>query len=97
MSANISKNNLIGMSDEEINEFSCGICYEIFVNPVVTQCCRQTYCSDCITKWLGEHNTCPNDRQQLSSNGLIQPPRALLNTLNNLKVKCNYQRPWIPA
>ena len=90
MSVNLNKNNFFGVSEEDINEFTCGICFEIFVNPVFTQCCRQIYCFDCINQWLGEHNTCPNDRQQLSSNGLIQPNRALLNIFNNLKVKCNY-------
>ena len=86
----IDKNNLIGVSEEDINEYSCGICCEIFVNPVSTQCCRQTYCFECINQWLKEHNTCPNDRQPLDRNGLSQPSNALINLFNNLKTKCNY-------
>ena len=90
MSKVLNKNNLIVVSDEDINEYSCGICFEIFVDPLVTHCCRQTYCSDCINKWLEEHNTCPNDRQRLNRNGLSQPPRAFVNLFNNLKIKCDF-------
>ena len=86
----IDKNNLIGVSEEDINEYSCGICCEIFVNPVFTQCCRQTYCFYCIIHWIEEHNICPNDRQPLDRNGLSQPSNALINLFNNLKTKCNY-------
>ena len=84
------KNNIIGMSFEDINEYSCDLCNEIFINPLVTQCCRQTYCQNCINQWIDRFNTCPNDRQPLDRNGLSQPPKALINIFNKLKVKCNY-------
>ena len=90
MAMNLNKNNLVGISEEDISEFTCGICYEIFVNPVFTQCCRQTYCFHCINKWLEENNTCPNDRALLDINGLSETPRDLLNLFNNLKIKCDF-------
>ena len=89
MEKNSDKNNFIGVSGD-INEFSCGICHEIFVNPVFTQCCQQSFCSECINKWLERKNICPYDRQPLTRNGLSQPPRAFMNLFKNLKIKCNF-------
>ena len=57
---------------------------------MVTHCCRQTYCSDCINKWIEAFNTCPNDRQPLNRNGLSQPSNALINLFNKLKIKCDF-------
>ena len=72
----------------DLDEFICGICQGVFVDPLVTQCCRQTYCSDCITHWLNNSKTCPNDRRNLNKNGLSSPPRALKNLLDNLLISC---------
>ena len=89
-SQKIDRNRIVDISNEELNEFTCSICCEIFVNPVFTQCCRQTYCFDCINKWVEENNTCPNDRKSLRSRSLSPAPRVFINLLNNLKVKCNF-------
>ncbi len=45
-------NRFIGLSDQLIEELKCGICLEILRKPVVTHCCRQTFCEDCIKSWL---------------------------------------------
>ncbi|CAG2177735.1 unnamed protein product, partial [Oppiella nova] len=84
------KSRVVGVSVEELNEYTCGICLQVFVNPVVTQCCQQTYCSDCIYGWLSDHNTCPNDRKRLSREGVGPAPRFVINLLNNMKVKCDF-------
>ncbi|CAG2174185.1 unnamed protein product [Oppiella nova] len=82
-----SLKRVIGVCDEELDEYTCGICLEVFVDPVVTQCCRQTYCSECINGWLSDHNTCPNDGKPLS----VSPaPRVLVNLLNKMHVKCHF-------
>jgi len=83
-------------SDQDLDEFTCGICRDIFVNPVVTPCCRQIFCSDCITKWLNQYNTCPNDWKRLTSDGIIPSPRIVSNMLNKLKVKCNFEPKGCP-
>ncbi|CAG2164504.1 unnamed protein product [Oppiella nova] len=61
------RSRVVGVSDEELDEYTCGICLEVFVNPVVTQCCQQTYCHECIHNWLSENNTCPNDRKKIET------------------------------
>ena len=86
------KLRVFNVSDQELDELSCGICHEIFVNPVVLRCCRQTYCRTCIEEWLNHHNTCPNDRQLLSLEDLLPPPRALINIVDNLRVYCPYRQ-----
>ena len=86
------KNRFIGVSNEDLDQFTCSICLEVFKNPVFSRCCLQTYCRDCINHWLEIHKTCPNDRKSLSKSELTVPPRALTNLLNKLVVKCNFHR-----
>ena len=85
------KSRIVGLSEQDLDEFTCGICQEIFNNPVVTQCCRQTYCKSCIDQWLATHNTCPNDRKDLANSGLMPAPRFAVNIINNMKIKCEYE------
>lgn len=82
---------VVGMSPNELSEFSCGICLGIFNEPVVTQCCRQTYCKECIDEWLTSNNTCPNDRKSLRKNDLLPVPRFVINLLMNIKIKCEHK------
>ena len=79
------------MTDTEDEELTCGICLEILNNPKVVQCCRQTYCNDCITEWLSENKTCPNDRQHLTIDSLVEPPRLVHNMISKLKIHCDFQ------
>ena len=84
----IDRQRVVGKSDEELDELTCGICQDILTDPVVTQCCRQTYCTACIHQWLIDNNTCPNDRKTLQLNGLTPAAKMVINLLNKLKVKC---------
>ena len=62
------REDIVGKSGKELDQLVCGICHEIFTDPIVTKCCGQTYCRKCIEKWLNGcifllipgHNTCPN-------------------------------------
>jgi len=85
------KNRFVGESDKDLDEFTCGICRGIFVNPVTTHCCQQTYCFDCIRQWLNQHNTCPLDRKRLTIHNLSRSPRIVTNILSNMKINCEYQ------
>ena len=84
----IDRQRIVDKSEDELDELSCGICQDIFTDPVVTPCCRHTYCSLCIYQWLIGNNSCPNDRQRLSSRDMIPAPRMVINLLNKLKIKC---------
>jgi hypothetical protein len=84
------KSQFVSLSQIEEDELLCGICFGIFLEPIVTPCCRQTYCNECILEWLNENNICPQDRSNLKSEALIQPPRLVINMLNKLQIKCSF-------
>ncbi len=83
-----SKQRFVGLSENEDEELTCGICLEIFNKPMVVQCCRQTYCNNCITEWLRDNNSCPNDRQNLTEEKLMEPPRFVQNLISKLRIYC---------
>jgi len=80
------------LTEAEEEELTCGICLGILNKPKVVPCCRQTYCEDCITEWMDERQTCPNDRKALSSNNLVEPPRLVQNMISRLRVHCDYAK-----
>jgi E3 ubiquitin-protein ligase NRDP1 len=86
-----SRLRFVRLSEIESEEFTCGICLEIFKKPMVVQCCRQTYCNDCITEWLTKNEICPNDRQRLTEDGLLEPPRFVQNLISKLRIHCKFQ------
>ncbi len=65
----------VDLSQSDAEELTCSICQDIFRNPVLTKCCLQTFCEQCINDWLETNNTCPYDRKQLNRNQLLSPPR----------------------
>ena len=67
----IDRRRVVGKDEEELDEFTCSICQDIFDEPVVTQCCRQSFCTVCINEWLEDNNTCPNDRKGLTVQSTI--------------------------
>ena len=81
---------VVGWSDEDLDEFTCGICHDILMEPMVSDCCRQTYCKNCIEQWLTNNNSCPNDRSLLTTNELSEAPRMVYNVLGNIKMKCRF-------
>jgi hypothetical protein len=87
------KSRFVDIHNDDLDEFKCGICLGIFADPVVSPCCRLTYCKDCIGEWLTQHQTCPNDRQSLTRDALSPPPRVVVNLLNKLKIKCDFEIP----
>ena len=76
---------------EDLEDYICGICHAVLNRPVVSRCCGQSYCDDCIKQWLLQSNTCPYDRQPLRVRELIQSPKSYLNMLNKLKIKCEFE------
>jgi hypothetical protein len=52
-------------------EFLCGICQELMLQPV---CCVEghSWCQSCIQEWLDLNETCPVDRQPLVSSTLAR-------------------------
>src|SRR5437868_9316546 len=84
----IDRERIVGKDQDELDEWTCGICHDILDEPVDTQCCRQTYCTICINQWLVDNKSCPNDRKTLYMNGVRPVSRAFMNLLNKLRIKC---------
>ena len=81
----------IDITDQELNEFMCGLCQKVFDKPMFTSsCCLQTYCKECITDWLIKYETCPNDKLTLTVEELRPPPIFVFNSLEALKIKCDF-------
>ena len=84
------RSRILGISEKDLDEFTCGICQDIFISPLETQCCGQIFCRDCIEKWLRENKSCPSDRKKLDIKDMKSPSRVVTNLLNNMKVKCDF-------
>jgi hypothetical protein len=65
----------VDLSQSDAEEYMCSICQDIFRDPVVTNCCLQSFCEQCINKWLETNYTCPYDRAELDKSKLLKPPR----------------------
>ena len=85
-----SRERFINLTNIEEEEFLCGICHEILNEPLVTPCCRNTYCKDCINSWLSENKWCVNDKIKLSSDMLYPSQRIVINLMNKLQIKCEF-------
>lgn len=49
----------------EINKDNCSICLEKFINPVMTKCCNNIFCFDCIKSSLSVKQSCVFCRSSL--------------------------------
>jgi regulator of replication initiation timing len=85
------KSRFVTLTDEEYEDIKCGICLGVFNNPLVTQCCRQSFCFDCINQWIKNSKTCPNCRKGLTKIKLIPPPRFSSNFIEKLDIYCDYK------
>jgi hypothetical protein len=65
----------VDLNQSDAEEYTCSICQDIFCNPVVTNCCLQTFCERCINEWLDTNNKCPYDRKKLNRSKLSRSPR----------------------
>ena len=69
------------------DQFYCSICLEILKDPVmIAASCQHHFCKICITEWLKNNNSCPNDRIRV--HGFDPPLRNFKNLLDNLNMKC---------
>jgi hypothetical protein len=68
-------NRFVDLSQSDAEELTCSICQDIFRNPVVTKCCLQTFCEQCINDWLLTNNNCPFDRKPLERSHLSRSAR----------------------
>ena len=90
------KSKIVGMQLDQLDEFVCGICHDVLNDPVFAQCCRQSYCRQCIEEWLEGHNICPNDRKPLTIDGVSEVPRLVINLIDKMQIRCDYSNKGCP-
>ena len=67
------------IEDRIKNADSCPICIDDFINPIVTPCCNNKYCFNCITLSLNSKNTCPSCRKVLELSKLLVVSNKIKN------------------
>ena len=58
------------------NKGNCSVCYEDSCEnsiPILSSCCKQVFCSNCILNWLGLNNkdTCPYCRENMNFGNIV--------------------------
>ena len=66
------------------SHLECEICLDVLRNPVLTGCCGQSYCKDCIDKV--KNKMCPHCRKTLET----FPDKKSIRLINELEIKCRY-------
>lgn len=67
-------NKEIFVDKKEVSDYVCTICTDVAYPPSTTKC-SHVFCTDCITKWFEENETCPNCQCQnpsIEENTFIQ-------------------------
>ncbi len=75
----------------------CSICHGVLRNPRACQNKEHPFCHACISQHLQNSHTCPDCREHLTPETLKNPPRFLMNTLSELKIKCGYNERGCPG
>ena len=68
-----------------MDSFSCKICLKVLHDPVQCQNNEHYFCRKCITKHLGNSETCPLCMDQLTLESLRPVPRVILEIVSQLK------------
>ena len=78
--------------DEVDSKLQCSICLKVLKDPV--QCANEHYfCRSCICKCLCENfEACPTCNHHLTEENLTKPPRILMDFLQNLEIRCDYEK-----
>ena len=75
----------------------CSICHGVLRNPRACQNKEHPFCLACISPHLQNSHTFPECREHLTPETLKNPPRFLMNTLSELKIKCGYNERGCPG
>jgi len=65
------KNKITCIEERIKNVDSCPICIDDFTNPIITPCCNNKYCFNCITMAINNKPNCPSCRSNLEISKLL--------------------------
>lgn len=76
---------------DKIDEcFKCGVCLEIFREPVMIAKCEHIYCRVCLVDWLKAKRKCPEDRSEVDEADIVETSRFFRNLYDKLRIKCEF-------
>ena len=78
------------LSSSFMDSLCCKICFEFLDDPVQCQNNEHYFCRRCITKHLGNSETCPLCMDQLTIKTLRPPSRIVLEMVSQLKPRCRH-------
>ncbi len=77
-----------GLTDIDLQNFLCCICFDIVRQPVVCGSCQNIFCSTCLNDWLSKpRKMCPMRCEIFVQN---ESPESLTERLGQLQIKCLY-------
>ena len=79
----------VTITDEQREDFMCGICLGILNDPFAAKCCKQLYCYDCINEWLTCSTTCPYDRSALRKEDLKSSDKVK-EQMSSMPIRCEF-------
>ncbi len=76
---------------ELAEKYKCSICTNLLNTPVLTECCGQHFCRDCLEKWITriKATTCPHCRAENFKYIVSQPT---IRKIKELEVYCTNRK-----
>ena len=68
-----------------LEKFNCSICTNVLNEPVLTECCGQNFCKNCLENWFKRARNCPHCRKV---NFKYIKNRPLEREINDLDIYC---------
>ena len=86
------EHNVACIRERVVSSHSCCICYDKILSKAVAPCCSNSYCFECISRWVSRSSCCPLCKVRLVASDLLvvqevqMPPDATtLDKLERLK------------
>ena len=75
----------------EINQsLICQICYKVYEVPKMLSQCEHIFCFGCIEQFVITGNHCPIDHKPVESSHVEDAPKAILDYVSALRIKCDF-------
>lgn len=79
----------VAITDQQKEDYMCGICLGLLNNPFAANCCKHLYCKDCINEWLTCSKTCPYSRNVLNKEDL-KSANKVKEEMSSMEIRCEF-------
>ena len=74
---------------DKFENFTCVICSEVIILPLMCGECEHLFCSNCIKEWLKKNDYCPFKCRGNNKMELKEIPKSIKKLYNSLKIRCS--------